>query len=451
MKRLDVDVCVVGAGFAGLGAAWRLHQAGKEVVVLEARDRVGGRSFTELLPDGTHIDRGCGWIGAGHDLAYGLAAEMGVDTYPTFCEGEHIVMSGGKPTRYKGTVPLQINVLQLANLGVALTRLNQMAKKVPAETPWTATNANDWDNQTLGGWLESNTAKGAGRDMLRASLGDLFTSELSEVSLLGGLHLLSSNQGFERLVSVKNGHQESRVVGGTQAILNAVHERLGDAVRLSSPVRAVSQNGDAVEVASDDVAVRARRAIVAVPVWLSERIWWDPPLPRDRAQLIQRLPTGEVWKFHFVYDTPWWREEGLSGQSLDTRSHMPVTLDACGPSPPPGVLFGVCGGPESRALAKMTPEARRETLVKELSARFGPKFGRFEHYIEQDWTAENWTRGGMITHFPPGVLTSLGHALRAPAGRVHWAGTETAINFMGTFNGALESGQRAAEEVLAVE
>jgi monoamine oxidase len=450
-KRLEADVCVVGAGFAGLSAAWRLHQAGNEVVVLEARDRVGGRSWTEYLPDGTQIDRGCGWIGAGQDRSYKLAAEMEVGTYPTWAEGEHVLMKNGKPTRYTGTVPLRINALQLANIGIAMTRLNQMAKKVPPEAPWTAKNASDWDNRTLRDWLESATAPGAGREMLQASLGDLFTSDLAEVSLLGALHLLNSNEGFEHLVNIKGGHQEARVVGGTQAILNRVHERLGDAVRLSAPVHAVSQSGDGVKVRSADVTVKARRAVVAVPVWLTERIWWDPPLPRDRAQLIQRVPTGEVWKFHFVYDSPWWREEGLSGQSLDTTSYVPVTLDACGPEPPPGVLFGVCGGRESRELAKLTPDARRELLVRELTARFGPKAGRLQNYIEQDWTAEGWSRGGMTTHFPPGVLTSLGHALRPASGRVHWAGTETAVRFMGTFDGAIESGDRAADEILAVE
>ncbi len=401
--------------------------------------------------DGTQIDRGCGWIGAGHEHAHRLAEQMGVGTYPTWFAGEHIVVKDGKPARYKGTIPLRIGPLQLASLGLAFARLNRMTKQVPLDTPWTAKNASKWDNRTLGHWLESATKSGLGREMLRTSLGDIFTSDLAEVSLLGALHMLNSNRGFERVVNIKDGHQESRVVGGTQAILNRVHEQLGDAVRLSSPVREVSQRKDSVEIVSSDASVKARRVVVAVPLWLSERIWWDPPLPRDRAQLIQRVPTGEVWKFHFVYATPWWRAEGLSAQSLDTKSHMPVTLDACGPSPPPGILFGVCGGHESRALAKMTPDARRDTLVRELIARFGPKAGEVEQYIEQDWTAEAWTRGGMITHFPPGVLTSFGHALRTAAGRVHWAGTETAINFMGTFNGAIESGERAAEEVLAAE
>ena len=241
MQRLEADVCVVGAGFAGMSAAWRLRQAGREVVVLEARDRVGGRSWTEYLPDGTHIDRGCGWIGAGHEHAYGLAREMGIDTYPTWFEGEHIVVNDGKPARYTGTIPRSVSPLQLASLGLAFTRLEPMARKVPRDAPWTAKKARKWDNRTLGDWLESATRPGIGREMLRTTLGDIFTSDLAEVSLLGALHMLNSNRGLERLVNIEDGHQESRVVGGTQAILNRVHERLGDAVRLSSPVRGVSQ------------------------------------------------------------------------------------------------------------------------------------------------------------------------------------------------------------------
>ena len=240
MRRLEADICVVGAGFAGLGAAWRLHQAGRKVVVLEARDRVGGRSFTEHLADGTHIDRGCGWLGAGHDRAYRLAAEMGIDTYPTWLRRRAHRDERRQAHPLRGSVPLRINVLQLASLALALRRLGRMAKKVPRDTPWTAKDAREWDGRTLGAWLEfGHDPRCRDGTCCDASLGDIFTSDLAEVSLLGGLHLLSSNRGFERLVNIRGGHQESRVAGGTQAILNAVHERLADAVQLSAPVREI--------------------------------------------------------------------------------------------------------------------------------------------------------------------------------------------------------------------
>src|ERR1051325_8757654 len=131
----DADVCVIGAGIAGLTAALRLRQAGLTVVVLEAADRVGGRLFPDCLPDGTAIDRGGAWLGPGQDRAYALAAELGVGTYPTWRHGEHVLVKRGVPRRYRGTTPFTLGPLQLANLGIAGARLDRMAHNVPLESP----------------------------------------------------------------------------------------------------------------------------------------------------------------------------------------------------------------------------------------------------------------------------------------------------------------------------
>lgn len=449
MEHVEADVCIVGAGFAGLSAAWRLHQAGLTVAVLEARDRVGGRSWSVPLADGTAVDRGGGWFGPGQDRSYALAADMGRATYPTWHEGDNVLVRNGEPLRYKGTIPLRMNPLQLASLGVAVARLDDMARQVPLEAPWTAAKAREWDAQTLGRWLDKNVDGGLGRQMLQAMLTDLFTCDLAEVSLLGALFLIHANNGIEDMGNVRNGHQQDRVVGGTQSIAIAVRERLGAAVRLDSPVREITWRANGVRASANRVTVTARRAIVAVPQWLSERIWWDPPLPRERAQLIQRVPTGQMYKIHLVYPTPFWRADGLTGQTLDVDSPFPLTLDACGPTPPPGILCVLTAGPHATEVARLLPEQRRSAVVEAMTRRFGPRATEVADYIEQDWTAENWTRGAMITHFPPGVLTTFGPALRAPVGPLHWAGTETATIMHGTIDGAIRSGERAAAEVLA--
>ena len=174
-----------------------------------------------------------------------------------------------------------------------------------------------------------------------------------------------------------------------------------------------------------------------------------PALPRERAQLIQRVPTGQMYKIHLVYDTPFWREDGLSGQSLDVDSLCSFTIDACGPTTPPGVLCALSAGPHAVELARLSPEERRTTVIAAMVSRFGPKAAKVVDYVEQDWTAENWTDGAITTHYAPGVLTSFGPALRAPVGALHWASADHAPITLGGIDGAIRSGERAAEEILA--
>jgi monoamine oxidase len=448
MDYLEADVCVVGAGFAGMSAAWRLHQAGLTVVVLEARERVGGRTWTVYLDDGTHIDRGGAWFGPGQDRSYALAEEMGRTTYRQYAEGENVFVNNGRPIRYAGTVPVRMNPLALASVGIAMKRIDRMSREVPLDKPWEANRAPDWDSQTVAGWINAHVHQGTARTLVEEIMTEVSTCDLREVSLLGALHLIRSNNGIDDLLSAEGGHQQDRVVGGSTSILHEMHDRLGDAVRLRTAVHAIKWTSDSVTVGSSGARVSARAAVVAVPPWLSQRIWWDPPLPRARAQLIQRMPVGQMFKIHLVYEKPFWRDDGLSGQTLDPASIVPLTIDACGPEPPPGVLCVLSDGRRAYELGKLSPEQRRGAVTDAIVERFGPAAAAPVDYIEQDWTAENWTGGAMITHFPPGVLTSFGEALRPPVGPLHWASTEHSDVMLGCIDGAIRSGERAAHDVL---
>jgi monoamine oxidase len=448
IEHVEADICVVGAGFAGLAAARRLTQSGLSVVVLEARKRVGGRTHTELLADGTAIDHGGAWFGPGQDAAYGLAAEMGVGTYPTYSQGESVYVKDGKPRRYRGTVPLAIGPLQLVNLAIAMKRLDRMARQVPLEAPWDAPRAAAWDAATLAGWIDRNMAPGTGRRVLRSVLEDLYSAHPAEVSLLYALYLIAAHRGLDRLFSTENGDQQDRVVGGMQGIADRVAAELGEAGRLSSPVHRVRRRAGGVEVIAADVVVTARRAIVAVPVPLTDRIRFEPPLPVDRAHLTHRMPIGAMTKIGVIYDDAWWRADGLNGTSLDPDSPASVTLDGCAQTTPPGIISVIVAGPASRSLSRLAPPERRRLVVEALAARFGPKAAAVADYREHDWGAEDYTRGGSMAHTPPGALTAFGRALREPFGPVHWAGTETSTLNHGSIDGAIRSGLRAAEEVL---
>ncbi|ODQ94131.1 flavin monoamine oxidase family protein [Mycolicibacterium holsaticum] len=451
MIDVAADYCVVGAGFAGLAAALRLDQAGRSVVLLEARDRVGGRTFTEVRDDGSWIDRGGAWIGPGQDRIAALMSEFGVKSYKQYVAGEAMMLVDGKQCRYRGTVPRSLSPWASLNLGVAMLELIAMCKRIPLEEPWTAKKAARWDKISVGHWLDRNVRSGAAREILETAIGGTYTSDTSEPSLLYVLHQMASGGGPSFVFGVEGGAQDSRIVGGMGAVYGPVAEAVGDRLHLSQPVDHIGQDDDGVTVRSPDMTVRARRVIVAVPIAIAGHIRYEPMLPTDRMLLHQRMPSGAIAKIHVVYDEPFWRADGLSGQSAAPGTAAPVTIDACTDTGRPGVMCVIAEGPDARRLCAAEPTERRARVVDALAGRFGPKANSPVDYIEQIWTRERYSGGGMISHAPPGVLTGFGPALRRPCGRIHWAGTETSAVMCGWVDGAVRSGERAAAEAMRQE
>ncbi len=447
---MDAEVCIVGAGYAGLTAARLLARAGRSVIVLEARDRVGGRVWTQYMEDGAALDMGGTWLGPGQDAAYGLARELGVRTYPTYARGDTVfVDAASKVSRYHGMMP-KIHPVALASLAQAMFRLDAMARSVPIDEPWTGKHARSWDARSVGAWIDGQVPTRTAKHLMRATVRGLLTADPSEISLLHLLYLIrSAKGGLNGLLSVEGGYQQDRLSGGAQAMANLMASELGDAVRLRSPVTAIEQDAEGVTVRGEAVAVRATRAVITIPPALATRIAYEPQLPRDRAQLLDRMPAGPLIKTLVVYDDAFWRAAGLSGQSVAMNSPIEMTLDASPESGRPGVLSCFAFGPPARGLARATAAERKGVTMDVLHERFGARAREAIAYSEHDWEREVWTRGCSLTHFAPGILTQYGAALRAPTGRLHWAGAETATVSHGAIDGAIRSGERAAAEVLA--
>ena len=449
-ERLTVDVVVVGAGLAGLTAARMLKAQGTSVVVLEARDRVGGRVHGQTLSDGeTVIEVGGQWIGPGQHRMIRLSSELGLETFPTYNEGDNLLRFGSTQDRYQGAIP-KINPVTLADMGQAQWRLDRLARKVPLETPWTAPRAEEWDSITFETWILRNARTPKARDLLRLYSEAVFAAEAQDFSLLHALFYTHSGGGVDALAGVVNGAQRDRYVGGSQQVPMRMAEELGEGiVRLRAPVRRIEQRNDVITVLTDGLLVTARHAIVAIPPALAGRITYDPPLPGFRDQLTQRVPAGSVIKCNVIYDSPFWRADGLTGQATGDQGPVKVVFDNSPPSGSPGVLLAFLEGKHARVLNRVSPDERRRAVVASLVEFFGPRANDVVEFVELDWSEEEWTRGCYGAHFPCGVWTQYGPALREPSGRIHWAGAETATVWNGYMDGALQSGARAATEVLA--
>ena len=474
MEQREADVCVVGAGFAGLAAARHLLKAGKSVVVLEARDRVGGRVWDKTLEDGSVVSVGGTWMGRDQTRMRELVDEMKMNTYPQYvgdvdpddpndpldpfdCGAENVLLLDGHTQRYKG-MAMPIGVEALACIAVAFEQLNAIAKPIPLGKPWEAFHAHELDSQTLGAWIASelNVSFEKARLVLNMAMSLLFSCDPAEVSLLGSMILAKGggDDGFNYFANASITETDLIDDGGPPELARRMSETLGDGVLYkSAPVRRIDRDADHVEVFADGITVRAKYAIITAPPVVASQIEYQPPLPVAHGQLMRKMPPGAITRFIAVYETPFWRAKGLSGESAAPHSPVIVSIDQSPKTPddgslPTGVLSSYAVGRKAIELAQMDDAARKELVLNELALRLGDEARSPVAYCETDWSAEQWSQGGMIGHTTTGVLTSYGSALHEPAGRVYWAGTERATEMHGLMEGAVRSGEKTAQDVL---
>jgi monoamine oxidase len=456
-SRRTADVAVVGAGLAGLMAARVLQRAGKSVVVLEARDRVGGRTLNHPIPRGHVGDIGGTWIGPTQDRIAALAKQVGVTAFDQPDAGKQVYYSQGRKTTYSDTGPLGTappDPLIIGDVALVVELLDQMAAQVPVDKPWEAAQAREWDRVTLDQWLRDHTVNNETLRIAAGALEALVGAEARELSLLFTLSYISratngSTPGtFERLINTRGGAQARRFVEGSQQISVRVAKALGDSVVLSSPCRAIAQDSRGVEVVTDKVTVQAKRVIVAVPPTLAGRIVYAPTLPWRRDQLTQRFAQGALIKVAAYYDKPWWRDEGLTGAAVSDTGPARITFDVTPRDNAVGGLMGFVGGDAARAWAGRD-DALLKAVLQNFATYFGSKALKPIATVVQNWCAEEWTRGCPTAIGGPGLLTEYGADVATPVGNIHWAGTETATYWQGYMDGAVRSGERAAAEVLA--
>ncbi len=447
---ISVDVAVIGAGLTGLSAARKLRDAGRSVHVVEADTRVGGRVWTEPASDGTPLNWGATFIGPTQDRVLALARELGVGTYKTWNSGKNIVSFYGGLKTYTGAIP-PVDLIALLEIQSVMTKLNSWAKSIDPAAPWADSRAVEWDSQTFHTWVHTNINTAGARKLADLLVLSLFSVEMRDLSLLHVIwYIRTAGSNLDLLLNTAGGAQESQFDGGSQRLPEGLAAKLGaGAITLDSPVRRVSVDGAVTRVHSERVIVEARRVLVAVPPPMIPRIVFEPGLSAMKDQLCQRMPMGSVAKAIAIYDTPFWRAKGYTGQVTSDQGPVKITFDLSPTSGGRGVMMGFIDGQDAREFGLTSPAARRTAVLAQFAKWFGAEAKLPREYRDLSWDALPHHRGCPVAVPSPGSMVGFRDAHRTTEGPLHFASTESALKWAGYMDGAIGAGEAAAAEIQA--
>lgn len=445
----EADVIIVGAGLSGLYAARELKKAGYEPLILEASDRTGGKILTESPIPGIPLELGAQWIGDTHARMHRLAAELGVETFAQYANGETKYELGGSGVLGQ-TEFYQRFGDDVESVNRVLTTLDTLAATVPPEAPWLAAQAAEWDAITAGAWYDAQGLSPVARTLLEICTVGILAVPTVEVSFL---HLLFTIQtcgvGAALFSEAEGGAQTARFVGGTTQLPDRLAAQMTDHLVLNAPVQTIEHTADAVTVhCRGGRTFGAKWVIVAIAPALAARILYDPPLPGVRDQLTQRMPHGSAMKAFFVYDEPFWRADGYNGQFISDVGPARMSNDTCIPGQQAGVILAFLEGEQARTFGRWSEADRRDALTAQMVRIFGPKAADPVAYLDGEWADREWTRGCYNANMGPLVWTNYGHALTTPIGPIHWASTDTATQWSAYMEGAVDAAERAVSEVV---
>ena len=446
-EQIDTRVVVIGAGLAGLSAASELVDAGVPVEVLEARDRVGGRTWNTEI-GGQANELGGQWVSPYQEAVLETLEKLGLETFPSYRVGSHVYIDPeGTAHRFEGE-DFPFPEESASAYEAALARLDELAGQMDPEAPWDHPDAVALDSLTFESWLEAEVADDMARDMLRSMLaGGFIAKPAQSFSVLQGLWMIAGAGGTYELFEPEQ-CLASRVVGGSQAISNGLAARLGDRVRLNTPVSEIEWSDGGVVAQAPGLSVRAGQAVVAVPPNMTNAIRFEPGLPGWRQRLAQDLSQGSIIKVLAVYEEPFWRADGLSGQGFGPYQLVRELYDNSPPSGQPGVLVTFLAGEAAETAARMHSVDRRAAVLEGMARYLGGEALNPEEYIEVDWSSQEWTRGAYGTSYGTGGLTRFRDDLRRPVGPIEWACSDIAGVGHIHMEGAIRMGRRAARACL---
>lgn len=440
----QVDVVVVGAGFAGLATANRLLDSGVDVIVVEAADRVGGRTDTVWHGD-RWLELGGHWAGPGQTELLSLADSLGIATFGTPTIGRDLVLSDGAPTNAEEDLVRE-------GMWEVIERIDVLTTSISHDEPWTDENAAALDRTPLSEWLASEVDDEQVRHGVGRLLSELACVATSEQSMLTVLHMAATSGSLSAALGIEGGAQETRFVGGMHSVARALADRLGDRLHLSTPVDSIEWSDQCGRVRTKTGSFDGDRVVVAMAPSTAGSIRLDPHTAL-RDGLAEAMPLGAVIKVQLVFAEPFWRDLDYSGLVLDNRGPFAFTADNSPPTDDVGCLVSFISAERvatwgDRALGATAPGQRQAAFLDHVRAAFGSTIPTPIDYVDRDWTTVPWVRGGYSGVMRPGHWLDAGPRVGLPVGAIHWACAELGHEWNGYVEGAIRSGYATAEEVL---
>ncbi len=434
------DVIIVGAGFSGLAAGLKLRELGITSIIIEAQDRVGGRTKTEFLPDGTQIDLGGQWIGPTQNRMYELVGKYDIKTFNTIAEGSPTIQF--EEGRFIENLPREVQNL--------LEKVDDLAKIVNVDKPWETPDSEKLDHETFRTWLEKNSdSKEVASFVGRILAGGLLSANSGEVSVLQMILYIATGNGTAILLGMHGGAQQDRLIGGPQYVAKCMAEEFGlENIYFNHKIEKIEYSDDIVEATvSSGKRFRGKKVILAIPPVLANKLIFEPALPALKSRMLKQILPGSALKFHAIYSSPFWREKGISGVTNSNFGFITESVDNSIPNNKKGIITFFAYGDEANILRSKEVDERKELLLSDLATLLGNEAKSPESFIEFDWDNESNTLGCFSGHFVPGGIVNYGMSLRENVKSIHWAGTETSTVWNGYFEGAIHAGEREAQKI----
>ena len=450
-RAMDGDaVAIVGAGIAGLSAAWRLRQQGVPVALYEAQNRIGGRmlSLRGRFADGQVVELGGELIDSGHVHMRAMARELGIALDD---------LQAGEDARdawyFDGALRDEAEIVR-AFVPVAAALERDLALLGDGDLDWRDANPafRALDALSITQWLDRSGVHGWLRRLLEVAYTTEMGLEADQQSALNLVTFLGS--GADAFKVFGESDERFHVHAGNDAIPQALGQKLSDALHVGEVLEAVRREGD-VHVLSfrrDGASheVRARQAILALPLTLLREVRLDLEMPAAQRRAIDTLAYGTNAKLMIGFDARPWRARGYNGASMSDLAYQTSWETSRGQAGRAGILTNFTGGRHGVDLGAGTPELQAQAAVRDLervfpgvaAARGGATQARMH------WPSHPWARGSYLC-YRPGEWSTLRGAQAQPVGGLHFAGEHCAMDTQGFMEGGCESGTAAARAVLA--
>lgn len=448
VKQIERDVVIIGAGPSGLTAAYELKKCGKTVAVLEARDRVGGRTWSEEM-EGATIEIGGQWISPDQTGLYSLINELGIETFERYKEGKSLYRTAeGETIAYDGE-DFPVAPSTVAEMNKLIEVMNGLAAQMDPDKPWEHPQAEELDMISFHHFLREHSSDELACDNVGLFIaGGMLTKPAHTFSALQAVLMASSAGTFDNLVD-EDFILDRRIVGTMQGVSKTVAERLGDDVYLENPVLKLEWSQDGVIAHGATVSVKAKKAVIAVPPNLYSRISYVPALPRKQLVTHQHQSMGLVIKVHAVYETPFWREAGLSGTCFGPNAVVQELYDNTYTGESTGTLVGFISDVDADAMWELDEAERKSQILQGIADFLGAKALDPKVFYLSDFAAEEWTRGAYATSYDLGGLTRFGSVQNDNVGPLYFSSSDLAGEGYQHVDGAVRMGRRSAARIIA--